>query len=367
MEIPAYSNDELKVVAETPEFPWMPSIKVYDYPISARDAVRSYLLDRKPAWQLIGVESQTFSPRIVPDAISRGWVFEAKPFDAATSGGGPDMFGIEWVYQPKVGGSMEKPGRPLMEDANDWPDWVKFPDVDSWDWEGSAKENNDVYLTDSIYSQAWLQTGWFERLISFMDFEEAIVAISDEGQQDAIKAFFDRLSDTYIDIIEHYALYFKNVGGFYIHDDWGSAQNTFFAPELVREMIVPYMRRVTDCLHDHNYAAELHSCGNNIRQVPNMILAGWDAWAPQVETNDIAEIYDKYGNQILISTVPPVKFDPATASEEEQRAVARAYVKRFCDPDKPSALNYIGEYSSMLTPTFREELYVQSRKRYSRS
>ena len=41
--------------------------------------------------------------------------------------GGPDMFGIEWEYVPVAGGSMVRPGTPLLEDANDWNQILKLP------------------------------------------------------------------------------------------------------------------------------------------------------------------------------------------------------------------------------------------------
>ena len=73
-----------------------------------------------------------------------------------------------------------------------------------------------------------------------MGFEGASVAMIDEDQQDAIKELFDAISDVYIDIIDHYHKYYVNLGGFYIHDDWGSAQNTFFSPAVAEEMIRIY-------------------------------------------------------------------------------------------------------------------------------
>ena len=33
-----------------------------------------------------------------------------------------------------------------MEDANDWEKLIKFPDVNSWDWEGAAKGNAEASL-----------------------------------------------------------------------------------------------------------------------------------------------------------------------------------------------------------------------------
>jgi hypothetical protein len=94
-----------------------------------------------------------------------------------------------------------------------------------------------------------------------------------------------------------------------------------------------------------------------------MIAAGWDAWAGQM-MNDTHKIYELYGDQIMIAVIPDL-FDPDTTSEEEQRAAARAYADKFCNPDKPSFMNSYGG-RLLLTTAFREELYISSRENYSR-
>jgi hypothetical protein len=93
-----------------------------------------------------------------------------------------------------------------------------------------------------------------------------------------------------------------------------------------------------------------------------MIKAGWDAWGGQA-MNDTQKEYELYGDQILIGVLPD-PFDPAATSEEEQRARAREYADKFCQPGKPSFFNFNG--MQYLTAAFREELYKQSRINYSK-
>ena len=94
-----------------------------------------------------------------------------------------------------------------------------------------------------------------------------------------------------------------------------------------------------------------------------MIEAGWDYWGGQV-MNDTQKIYELYGDKIIIGVIPDM-FDPAATSESEQRAAARAYADKFCRPDKPSFLNHYS--AAILTPAFREELYIRSRENYEGS
>lgn len=360
MTITKFDNSELQVTQVIPASPYMPSIQLFKTPVTPKQAYRSAMM-RKPVWQIIGVEHRIFTPRIIPDNVARAFVFEAQPFDP-NKGGGKDMFGIEWEYVPVVGGSMVRPGKPFMEDANEWYKKVVMPDIERWDWEGSAKENNDTYLSSDSFNMCWFQTGWYERLISFMDFEGAIVAMIDEDQKEAVKDLFDRLTDLYISIFDKFITYFPAIDGFYIHDDWGSQKETFFSPATAKEMIVPFMRRVTDFLHSKGKFCELHSCGQLLKQVPNIIEAGWDAWGGQT-MNDTQTIYDLYGDKLLVGVIPD-RFDPDSTSEEEQRSAAKEYAERFCNPQKPSFFNFYG--AQMLTPVFREELYKQSRINYSK-
>ncbi|MDR0838134.1 MAG: methyltransferase [Oscillospiraceae bacterium] len=324
------------------------------------------VFSRKPWWQMTqAVDARMFTPRIIPDNVSRAFCYEGgAPFDAETEGGGPDMFGIEWEYVPQVGGSMVRPGKPFLEDISEWREKLVWPDIEKWDWEGSAKLNNGTYLTPDNFNQMWFQTGWYERLISFMDFEGAVVAIFDEDTQPEVHALFDKLTDLYISIFDKAIKTFPEIHAFFIHDDWGSQKAPFFSPAVAEEMLVPYMRRLTDFLHSKGKFCELHSCGNIIQQVPNMIAAGWDAWAPQL-MNDSHKIYELYGDKLLIAAFPqdmPENFD--ALPEAEQRKYAREYADEYCRPDKPSFYNFYAAH--FLTPAFREELYIRSRENYSK-
>lgn len=217
--------------------------------------------------------------------------------------------------------------------------------------------NSDKSINLTIF------TGWFERLISFMDFEGAALALIDEDQQDAVKAFFDKLSNLYIDILDHVFKYYPQIDIISIHDDWAGQRNTFFSPATAEEMIVPYMKKVTDHIHANGKFADLHSCGQNLEQVPNFIKAGWDSWLPQA-LNDLEKIYDLYGDQILIGTMPE---NVDKNDEQAQREAAIAYVQKYCRKDKPSLLN--PNYMLFIenpphTPVIWEEMYRQSRISY---
>ena len=365
-----------KELEKKPGFVFGRPVELFNCPLNQHDADEAFF--KKEAWWQMYQASDTFmfNPHISPDNIARGFVFEAEMGKYMDQKGGPDMFGVEWEWVEQVGGSMVRPGKPYLEDIEDWREKIVWPDVDSWDWEGCAKANNGTFLKKENFNQLWFFTGYYERLIAFMEFENAIMAIFDEDCQEEVHAFFERLTELYLDILKHVCDYFPDVNAIFFHDDWGSQKETFFSPAVVEEMIVPYMKRITDYLHSRGVWCELHSCGNNYKQIPNMIKAGWDMWAPQL-MNDCYKIYDDFGDQIIIATYPmniPEEIQNlrseeergeafAKLPEEEQRRIAREYVHRVNKIGKPSSYSFYA--SHWLTPAVREELYVESRKIFS--
>jgi uroporphyrinogen-III decarboxylase len=97
----------------------------------------------------------------------------------------------------------------------------------------------------------------------------------DEDQKDAVNAFFEKLTDLYIKLYDKMMTYFPGIDGFNIHDDWGSQKETFFSPDVVEEMLVPHIRRLTDFVHSKGRFCDFHSCGQNLKQIPNMIKCGF--------------------------------------------------------------------------------------------
>lgn len=353
-----FQEKELEVAYTKPIYYGGPIVPVYHFPVTPKQAVHA-ALRREPLFQVCGIESDMFAPGCNPDNVARGFVLDGSMHRLGDNGNGLDMFGVKWEYIPQAQGCMVRPGHPLLNDANEWVDKVKWPDIESWDWEGNGKVAHDFLQRDTAVS-CWFMNGWFERLLSFMNSEDALMALVDEDQIDALKAMFDKLSDLYIKIIDKYCTYFPEIDVFFIHDDWGSMKSPFFSPEVGRNIFVEPMRKVTDFIHSKGKLAELHSCGAVFEQLGNICDAGWDTWQGQL-MNDTHTLYELYGDRIMMQVTPDI-FDPSKLTLDEQRAKAREYARKFCNPDKPSMFNGYG--NEVMTEAYREELYKQSRINY---
>ena len=350
-----FDEKELTVAYTIPNpyAPNAPGTDVYTFPM---DPVENYknLFFGEAEWMPMGIETGFFCPAVIPDNVARGFVFAANRPDPKDFGG-KDMFGIEWEYVPLVGGSMVRPGKPFMEDANEWYDKLVWPDIDSWDWEGDAKIN-EPFLNNGKANMLWFLNGaWYERLISFMDFEGAAMALIDDDQKQAVKDLFDKTTDLYIKIIDKCCeVYGDKIAGFTVHDDWGAQAAPFFSPAVGEEMIVPYMKRLTDHIKSKGKIAELHSCGKLELQAKNFVKAGWQLWSPMA-MNDFDQLFELVGDKLVVSMAVPC--DP-TASEAEQEKAGEAFVAKYWTPEK----KFIGSAFGAMTNACRKGMYKASRQ-----
>lgn len=328
----------------------------YTTPITARENYLAMLKGEKPLWMPIYYDFRTFVPKIVPDNVARGFVIETAPLDRSEMGG-RDMFGVEWEYIDIAGGSMVKPGAPLLEDASEWKEKVVFPDIESWDWEGCAARNQNTFLHTDRVTTMWMFTGLFERLISFMDFEGAAMALIDEDQQDSVHELFSRLCDLYIQIIAKYKQYF-DLDVLYFHDDWGAQRAPFFSLATCREMLVPYLKRIVDYCHELGVFFEFHCCGKSELLVPAMIEAGVDVWAGQT-MNDKKALHEQYGESIVLGV--DIDFPENPTDEQAAEAVA-AFLKTYAGNMEKAPVYCC---TLIMPKNVREQLYIQSRKMFN--
>ena len=319
----SYSDEELKIIGS-----YVASrggdVPKYNTPISPKENLDLCLSGEKPLWIPTLNDFLSFTPRVVADNVARGFAFDAEPPLTAEQSGGPDMFGTEWIFMPQAGGSMVRPGSPRFTNANEWRDVITIPDVDSFDWETSAQVNSRLRNSGRAF-QATIMTGLFERLISFMDFENAAIALVDDEQQDAVHDLFSELADFNIRLIDKHIEHY-GIDGVNFHDDWGSQRDPFFSLDTAREMLVPYLRRIVDHCHEKGLFFNLHSCGKNEKVVPAYIDAHVDMWAGQT-MNDKQMLYEQYGDQIILGLDLPA-FRPGTPKEELED-FAKQFVKRY--------------------------------------
>ena len=326
----------------------------YDIPVTPRENFRLNLR-HQGLWMPSSRDKIWFCPREIPDNIARAFVIDGERYSGPV--GGKDMFGIDWEYVPSARGSIVRPGNPVLTDITRWRETLVFPDIRSWSLEKSLARNTLFLKNCTSYVNFCVFTGWFERLISFMDFGPAAVAMMNRKTRAEAKALFERLSDLWIELVDIvHEVYGNLVDGFCFHDDWGAQDGPFFNSKLVAELLVPPMRRVTDHCHELGYSCDLHSCGKIDKLIGCIVDAGWDSWDGML-INDFHTDYAEYGDRLIISLAPdqiPDESDP-----DASREAAAAFVKEFYRQDAPSLFS--SNYAGPVNLAFLHEMYKQSR------
>ena len=354
MERIPFDPKELEPLGYIPApFPGEAPTPVFNTPISRKENFRLFVSGQKPLWMPHVREFLLLNPECVPDSMARGMVSKAGPVDPSKFGG-KDMFGIEWEYVPSVRGSIVRPGAPAVTDLEHWEDVITFPDIETWDWAGSAEETKEM-RSDGRIIKVTLFSGLFERLISFVDMTDALVSMIDEDCQPAIHRLFDRLCVLYDGMFEKFKTYF-DADIVWFHDDWGSQQAPFFSPATMREMVLPYLKRIVDSAHKYGMAFELHSCGKIEMLAPIMVEAGCDMWNGQ-EMNDKIKVLQLYGDKLICDSYPePYSAD---AAPEEKAAVVQRYLDNYA-----GLRTYTGMHHGSPADEY-QYVYELSRKAYN--
>lgn len=212
-----------------------------------------------------------------------------------------DAFGILW-RKPKNGLYFDMAASPFAGDTLDLDNW-EIPAVPVKKMEAlkpRAKEAHDKGLF-TIFSPPYLGgvLSLSQRLIGYQDilmmmltdperFEEIISRLADYELR-MYQALIDTLGDTLDAVV--------------FGDDLVTQTGFFFRPEIYREMIKPYHKKIVDSIHARgNYKVIYHCCGAIAPLLEDFIDCGYDAVNPiqlsATGMGDTAALKQKYGDRI---------------------------------------------------------------------
>jgi hypothetical protein len=309
---------------------------------------------RYPLTGMLNSDFRPFSPRMFPEYVARHMVIDGEgPCEYPTNHTYCSWFDLYWDFVPVANGATVHPGNPRLTSMSDWEQHLTLPDLDELDWEGCAAHNQEYCNDSNQLIQMVVLTGFWERLISLMDVENAAVALIDEEQADGVKRFMQKNAELLIGFVDRMSdiLPIDNV---MIHDDWGHQNSAFFSLDTCREMILPYIRQLTDFIHKKGMTVEFHCCGKNIALVPAMVEMGVDIWNGQ-PINDFDTLAEQYKGTGIGFGIPGPQVEK-DADEAALRAAAREFVLRHREHHiginvwrtAPEVIPYLLEYSEKL-------------------
>ena len=292
--------------------------------MTPRENIHAFYEGRPYEWQPVGTDKKDFQPEEICEYVARAFVFQQKPYTGPK--GGKGWFNIEWEFEPGAGGSISL--KPILDEVSEWKEKMEFPNLDEIDWEGIAARNAEYLNTDRAI-QFTVFTGYFERLISLLSFEEAAMELIMEDYEDDIQELFTALTDFYIDFAQRFRKYF-GADFVIIHDDWGTQRSAFFSPAVHKKMIIPHLTRFVKACHDCGLIVEMHSCGFIEELIPNLISSGIDTWAGQ-GICDKRKLINEYGDQFKFEVITNPK-QPFT-NMDDAKQFALDIFNEFKDKD----------------------------------
>ena len=269
-------------------------------PLTEKENFMKVLRGEEPDW----VPRYTFG---LPDAHasrplqSAAIMSSAVPSTIINKGKGRvDVFGVEYVATEETGWQqLPVPGKFILEDVRYWRNVVRLPDLSGVDWDYLCKKDMERIKVDTkITALSYgVGGGLFMPLMNLMGFTNGLMAMYEEPE--AVKEMFDYITNWYLTVLnntfDRYVFDFFTVG-----DDTATAQNPFISPETYRELIKPFMIKLTKKAVDRGMPIMMHNCGRCEDSIPDWIDFGVNSWNPAQVMNDLDGIKKKYGNKMVI-------------------------------------------------------------------
>ncbi|MBE6725724.1 MAG: hypothetical protein E7576_11145 [Ruminococcaceae bacterium] len=166
-----------------------------------------------------------------------------------------------------------------------------------WDW---LKNNYDRCRAEGRWIEASFWFG-FDVTHSWMcGTETVLIAMYEEP--DWVKDMFDTYLDRCIALFERIWDAGYRFDAITWPDDMGYKGTTFFSNEMYRELLRPTHARAVKWAHDRGIYARLHSCGNVMTRVDDLVEIGIDCLNPLEVKAGMKPLFlkEKYGDRLTL-------------------------------------------------------------------
>ena len=216
--------------------------------------------------------------------------------------GGYDPWGVHYTVESSAGvvASIPEPGNFILEDVTKWEEVIKVPEhFKDWDWERASKAE----LAQIPY-----------------DPEQSIFVA--KGWEDLFQQFIGMMGKN--------GLYYYKPEAYYLLDDSAAKLTPFVGREMFEEFFVPRYKRTLDLVRDAGIPVLYHNCGRCEDLLPPMVRLGVKIWDPAQVENDLTEVKNRFGRQLIINGGFEFKpRDIEAVTEEEAREVVRDHFERL--------------------------------------
>lgn len=213
--------------------------------------------------------------------------------------------GFQPCYEP-LGGNAEKNNKAekylpphfnrkvLCTDLKDAIKHYETPEVDkenNWDQVKDDLEN----LAGDYFVIPYGPFGIFERGYSLLGWEQFMTELA--LRPILIGDLLDKITDYKIEEAKRRVALGTKIG--HHGDDLGTQNATFFSKKMFREIFKPRLARLFKVYKDAGLPVALHSCGNIMDFLPDLIEIGVNIWEPVQPCNDLRRLKKEYGKDLI--------------------------------------------------------------------
>lgn len=176
----------------------------------------------------------------------------------------------------------------------------------------------------------------FETLMQILGFTGLSMMMYDDP--DLLGRIAGRIGETILRLVEN-ATSLDCIQGYLISGDMGYKTGTMVSPEVLREHIFPWHRRIVEAAHANGTPILLHSCGNLVSVMDDIVEAGFDGKHSFEDAIDpgLYELHRRFGDRIAL--IGGVDVDFLCRADE---AAVRARVREHIDTLAPGGGYLIG-------------------------
>jgi len=165
-----------------------------------------------------------------------------------------------------------------------------------WDF---LKENYPKWQADGRWIEGVFWFGYDVAHSWMSGMETILIAMLEEPEWfvDIVNTYLDRTIRLY-DILWAEGYRFDSI---FWYDDMGYKGRTFFSNDVYARLLMPAHKRAIDWAHNHGIKAHLHSCGDVMDRIPQLVDIGLDALNPiEIKAGmDLLGLKRNYGDKLV--------------------------------------------------------------------
>ncbi len=248
----------------------------------------------------------------------------------ARSDGKPgDLFGVPFSATDSTGGfALPTPNAFILKDIHDWPEVIKVPNLDDYDFEAMARKDMEGIDRSKTMVELGSHTGYFQYLMAFMGFTEGLMAMFTDP--DEVKAMLAYISD-FTEEVNRKCFHYYEPDQVSIVDDTATWKNPFFSVQMYRDLIKPFHAQQAKIGTELGLKVDMHNCGRCEDFIDDWMEMGVVSWNPAQTSNDLLGIKKKYGNRLILTGCWDARGELADpdVTEETVKASVRRTIETF--------------------------------------